>query len=104
LVFDCAIAAGSVKTELLVQMDGMSSLTTDTSDKSAADPTKSQVVVLAASNLPWSLDEAFRRRLEKRICACRRRAACVVIVVSIRLQSRCRHRTRAARCARRCAI
>jgi SpoVK/Ycf46/Vps4 family AAA+-type ATPase len=59
-----------VKTELLVQMDGISSLIT-TGDDEAADGDEEagskQVVVLAASNLPWALDDAFKRRLEKRI-------------------------------------
>lgn len=39
-------------------MDGMAS-TTD-------DPGK-VVMVLAATNFPWDIDEALRRRLEKRI-------------------------------------
>ncbi|KAJ3126661.1 Katanin p60 ATPase-containing subunit A1 [Physocladia obscura] len=51
-----------VKTELLVQMDGVGSTLTKTVD--GKDPV---VMVLAATNLPWLLDEAMRRRLEKRI-------------------------------------
>lgn len=43
-----------MKTELLVQMDGLLA-------------NKSDVFFLAASNLPWDLDSAFLRRMEKRI-------------------------------------
>lgn len=43
-----------MKTELLVQMDGLSK-------------TDDLVFLLAASNLPWELDQAMLRRLEKRI-------------------------------------
>ena len=42
----------SMKTELLVQMEGIGS--------------SSKVIVLAATNLPFELDEAFRRRCQKR--------------------------------------
>ncbi|TMW66385.1 hypothetical protein Poli38472_004150 [Pythium oligandrum] len=48
-----------VKTELLVQMNGVAS--GDPSDPS------NRVMVLAATNLPWELDEAMRRRLTKRV-------------------------------------
>eukprot|EP00811_Abedinium_folium_P001358 NODE_11240_length_1299_cov_6.814846.p1 GENE.NODE_11240_length_1299_cov_6.814846~~NODE_11240_length_1299_cov_6.814846.p1 ORF type:complete len:317 (-),score=104.43 NODE_11240_length_1299_cov_6.814846:183-1133(-) len=44
-----------MKTELLVQMDGLLRNGDD------------QVFLLAASNLPWDLDSAMLRRLEKRI-------------------------------------
>jgi len=63
-----------MKSEFLVQMDGASDglslflarsrLTT----RYAAEG--KQVTVLAATNNPWDLDDALRRRLEKRICMC----------------------------------
>lgn len=43
-----------MKTELLIQMDGLSK-------------TNDPVFLLAASNLPWDLDMAMLRRLEKRV-------------------------------------
>uniref|UniRef100_A0A1S4D6H5 Katanin p60 ATPase-containing subunit A1-like n=1 Tax=Nicotiana tabacum TaxID=4097 RepID=A0A1S4D6H5_TOBAC len=48
-----------VKSELLVQIDGLNNSTNNTAGK--------PVTVLAATNFPWGLDEALRRRLEKRI-------------------------------------
>eukprot|EP00750_Incisomonas_marina_P009367 INCI15975.2.p1 GENE.INCI15975.2~~INCI15975.2.p1 ORF type:complete len:357 (+),score=57.37 INCI15975.2:994-2064(+) len=47
-------ASRRLKTELLIQMDGL-------------NKTDDLVFLLAASNLPWSLDFALLRRLEKRV-------------------------------------
>ncbi|CAK4670918.1 unnamed protein product [Aphanomyces euteiches] len=50
-----------VKTELLVQINGVGS-------GEKADVENNRVMVLAATNLPWQIDEAMRRRLTKRVC------------------------------------
>ncbi|KAG5443583.1 Vacuolar protein sorting-associated protein 4B [Clonorchis sinensis] len=47
-------SARRIKTEFLVQMQGVGS-------------DNDQVLVLAATNIPWTLDPAIRRRFEKRI-------------------------------------
>ncbi|KAJ3108240.1 Katanin p60 ATPase-containing subunit A1 [Phlyctochytrium planicorne] len=57
-------ASRRVKSEILMQMDGISSVT----GNSAEGEREPIVMVLAATNFPWHIDEALRRRLEKRIC------------------------------------
>lgn len=54
-------ASRRMKTELLIQMDGLGNSSSNPGQKS------SQVFVMAASNLPWELDIALLRRLEKRV-------------------------------------
>lgn len=50
-------ASRRFKAELLIQMDGLNATLHD----------NKVIMVLAATNHPWDIDEAFRRRFEKRI-------------------------------------
>ena len=59
-------ASRRVKSQLLTEMDGVSSSSSPSTPGSPDEPAKI-VMVLGATNLPWELDEALRRRLEKRI-------------------------------------
>lgn len=78
-------ASRQLKSELLIQMDGVNAQSNDeentenqgdghnSTENEQEDtskdtkPKSSHVMVLAATNYPWLLDEALRRRLEKRI-------------------------------------
>ena len=59
-------ASRKVMAEMLVQMDGVSGKL-DKEDLSIEELKKNIVMVLGATNLPWDLDEALRRRFEKRV-------------------------------------
>jgi len=56
-------ASRRVKTELLVQVDGCHA----SPPEGEGEGPPRRVMVLAATNFPWDIDEALRRRLEKRI-------------------------------------
>ena len=61
-------ASKKVLAELLVQMDGISeSNSEDNSSENNKEIKPKFVMVMGATNLPWDLDDALRRRFEKRI-------------------------------------
>ena len=59
-------ASRKVMAEMLVQMDGVSGKL-DQEELTEEELKKNVVMVLGATNLPWDLDEALRRRFEKRV-------------------------------------
>ena len=61
-------ASRRVKSELLIQMDGVSGSSSASANTAEEEGEACKtVMVLAATNRPWDLDEAIRRRLEKRV-------------------------------------
>jgi katanin p60 ATPase-containing subunit A1 len=58
-------STGRVKAELLVQMDGVQEISSSSSTEKEGPK---RIMVLAATNRPWQLEDALIRRLEKRIC------------------------------------
>lgn len=60
-------ASRRVKTELFVQMDGVNQTQPGESVPLDANGNPKIVMVLAATNCPWDLDQAMIRRLEKRV-------------------------------------
>ena len=58
-----------VRGEMLVQMDGVTEASSASANSQQSEEEKQKrVIVIAATNRPWDLDEALIRRLEKRIC------------------------------------
>ena len=56
-----------VKAELLVQMEGVNSNTSASANEKSDQDKRKLVTVMAATNRPWDLDDALRRRFEKRV-------------------------------------
>lgn len=57
-----------LKVEILAQMDGLETAAHRPEGAGAGGgAAPGRVIVIAASNMPWELDDAFRRRLEKRV-------------------------------------
>jgi katanin p60 ATPase-containing subunit A1 len=61
-------ASRRVKSELLIQMDGVSTSSSSGANEEAEEDKRKIVMVLAATNHPWDIDDALRRRFEKRVC------------------------------------
>ena len=60
-------ASKKVLAEMLVQMDGISESNSEENNENNKDIKPKFVMVMGATNLPWDLDDALRRRFEKRI-------------------------------------
>ncbi|KAL0227619.1 hypothetical protein RCL1_003763 [Eukaryota sp. TZLM3-RCL] len=67
-------AGRRIKSQLLVMMEGISNDQIEedeegeeNNDENVPSKVSKHVMVLAATNFPWDLDEALRRRLEKRV-------------------------------------
>ena len=56
-----------VKAELLVQMEGVNSTTSAGANEKSEEDKRKLVTVMAATNRPWDLDDALRRRFERRV-------------------------------------
>ena len=56
-----------VLAEMLVQMDGVSESNAEENNENNKELKPKFVMVMGATNLPWDLDDALRRRFEKRI-------------------------------------
>jgi len=60
-------ASRKVKAELLVNMDGVNTSSSANANEQQEEEQRKIVMVLGATNRPWDLDDALRRRFEKRI-------------------------------------
>merc|ERR1719266_698767 len=60
-------ASRRVMSELLIQMDGATGNSSANANAVATEEVGKNIMVLAATNRPQDLDDALRRRLEKRV-------------------------------------